>query len=244
MVRLLCAMLARKPLHSAVVRTRHGVVWLGREGWFMPGFEVRETRIRCVLPFEAAPAELRLLRRTVARQLTQWGMPVVADEAKLLVTELATNVLKHVGEGAPATLVLEWRGARLRVEVHDKSPVVPSVRTAGCDEECGRGLPLLAALSLDWGAVLTAAGKAVWCEISAGPVGGCQRLERAVAALVNYQSATGNACQHGRSLEMALGESAVELIADLLHWTAARGGDPDDILDRAQIHYEAEGRAA
>jgi hypothetical protein len=31
----------------------------------------------------------------------------------------------------------------------------------------------------------------------------------------------------------------IELIADLLHWTAARGDDPDDIIDRAQMRYEA-----
>lgn len=210
----------------------------------MPGYEVREPRLRCVLPFEAAPAEVHLLRRAAARQLTQWGMPAVADEAELLVTELATNVVKHVGEGAAATLILEWRSERLRLEVHDKSQVVPLLRPADCDEECGRVLHLLAALSLDWGAVLTAAGKAVWCEISAGAGRGCQRIERAVAALENYQGAGGNPHLRGRGLEVALEESAVELIADLLHWTAARGHDPDDILDRAQMHYEAERKAA
>jgi hypothetical protein len=39
-------------------------------------------------------------------------------------------------------------------------------------------------------------------------------------------------------------ESAVELITDLLHWTTARGYDPDDILDRVQMHYEAESKAS
>ncbi|MGW7493292.1 hypothetical protein ACWGKA_03125 [Streptomyces luteogriseus] len=41
-----------------------------------------------------------------------------------------------------------------------------------------------------------------------------------------------------------LEESAVELIADLLHWTAAQGQDPNDALDRALVHYEAEVAAA
>lgn len=40
----------------------------------------------------------------------------------------------------------------------------------------------------------------------------------------------------GRVLE----ESATGLIADLLHWLAARGGDPAGLLHRAQMHYEAE----
>ncbi|MFD3502822.1 ATP-binding protein [Streptomyces sp. NPDC058678] len=171
-------------------------------------------------------------------------MPAAADEAELLVTELATNVVKHVGEGASATLILEWRGERLRLEVHDESRVMPSPGTAACDAECGRGLHLLAALAVDWGTVLTAVGKAVWCEISIGPGQACRRIERAVGVLEGYQGPSRGALLRGSGQSIGLEESAVELIADLLHWTAARGLDPDDILDRAQMHYEAEADAA
>ncbi|MFE1023021.1 hypothetical protein ACFW5I_00375 [Streptomyces sp. NPDC058818] len=52
------------------------------------------------------------------------------------------------------------------------------------------------------------------------------------------------AALHGRRRETALKESAIELIADLLHWTSARGLDLDDVLDQAQMHYEAETEAA
>src|SRR5438067_1189877 len=110
----------------------------------MHGYEVTEPRLRCVLPFEAAPAEVHLLRKAAVAQLSRWGMPVAADEAELLVTELATNVVKHVGEGVPASLILEWRGERLRLEVHDKSRTVPSLAATDCAAECGRGLHLLA----------------------------------------------------------------------------------------------------
>jgi hypothetical protein len=169
---------------------------------------------------------------------------VAADEAELLVTELATNVIKHVGEGAPASLILEWRGERLRLEVHDKSRVVPSPATADCEAECGRGLHLLAALAVDWGTVLTAAGKAVWCEISIGGGRTCRRIERAAEALESYQGVIGGTDLRVSRRWADLEESAVELIADLLHWTAARGHDPDDVLDLAQMHYEAEADAA
>jgi hypothetical protein len=30
------------------------------------------------------------------------------------------------------------------------------------------------------------------------------------------------------------------MITDLLYWLSDRGCDPDDILDRAQMHFEAE----
>ncbi|NUR00321.1 MAG: ATP-binding protein [Streptomyces sp.] len=210
----------------------------------MPGYEVTEPRLRSVLPFEAAPAEVRLLRKAAITQLSRWGMPIVADEAELLVTELATNVVKHVGEGAPASLILEWRGERLRLEVHDKSQAVPSPVTADCGAECGRGLHLLAALSADWGTLLTAAGKAVWCEIPISAGRPCRRIERAAEVLENYQGVSRGLALLGSSRKAGLEESAVELIADLLHWTTARGHDPDDILDRAQMHYEAEVDAA
>jgi hypothetical protein len=210
----------------------------------MPGYDVTGPRLRCVLPFEAAPAEVRLLRRAAVTQLSRWGMPVAVDEAELLVTELATNVVKHVGEGAPASLILEWRGERLRLEVHDKSHAVPSPAMADCDAECGRGLHLLAALSVDWGTVLTAAGKAVWCEISIGAGSTCRRIERAAEAIESYHCAKGVTALRGSKREAGFEEVAVELIADLLHWSAARGHDPDDVLDRAQMHYEAEVDAA
>ncbi|MCI3276475.1 ATP-binding protein [Streptomyces cylindrosporus] len=215
----------------------------------MSDCEVTEPRLRCVLPFEAAPAEVRLLRRAAVTQLSRWGMTTVADEAELVVTELATNVVKHVGEGVPASLILERRGERLRLEVHDKSRAVPRPGTADCDAECGRGLHLLAALAVDWGTVLTAVGKAVWCEIPLRAGSACRRVERAAEALESYQGSCGGAALMGSRGEavlrdIGLEESAVELIADLLHWTAARGHDPDDILDRAQMHYEADRDAA
>ncbi|MEV1067330.1 ATP-binding protein [Streptomyces sp. NPDC050263] len=208
----------------------------------MAGYEITEPRLRCVLPFEAVPAEVGLLRRAAARQLSQWGMPVAVDEAELLVTELATNVVKHVGEGVSATLILEWRGERLRVEMHDKGRAIPDPKSVRWDDERGRGLHLLATLAVDWGTVVSAVGKAVWCEIPLSVGKSCARIERAVETLESYQG--GYAGRQGGRPAASLEESAIELIADLLHWTAVRGHDPDDILDRAQMHYEAEVDAA
>ncbi|GGR80373.1 MULTISPECIES: ATP-binding protein [Streptomyces] len=210
----------------------------------MPISGTTDGRLRCVLPFKAAAVEVGMLRHTAARQLARWGMPAVADEAEVIVTELATNVVKHVGDGAAATLVLEWKSDRLRMEVHDRSPALPSAKKAECDDECGRGLHLVAGLAADWGVILTAVGKAVWCEIPLGLGMDCRRIERAAQVLERYQSTEDAPRRQGRSREASLDESAVELIADLLHWTAARGHDPDDFLDRAQMHYEREADAA
>ncbi|MFD4033672.1 ATP-binding protein [Streptomyces sp. NPDC058637] len=195
---------------------------------------------RGVLPFVAKPAAVRELRRAVRSQLAEWGLVAVINEAELAVSELATNVIKHVGAGAVATLVLERAGEHLRIELHDKSYQVPVLGSAVCDDECGRGLYLLAGMAADWGTVLTATGKAVWCELSTSPQPHCRRARRAELALTGYRKAVGAPpLLEGRSAQL-LEESATDLIADLLHWVNARGGDPDGLLDRAQMHFEAE----
>ncbi|MGW0902666.1 ATP-binding protein [Streptomyces sp. NPDC002853] len=200
-------------------------------------------RTRCVLPFEAAPAEVGLLRESVRHTLEQWGAHAIADEVGLAVTELATNVIKHVGEGVAATLVLEPRDERLRVEVHDRSRSVPSL-SEGCPEsECGRGLHLLATMSEVWGTLLTATGKAVWCELSLEPVRHCVRVQRAAAVLDEYRRAVGVSSVVAPAFAV-LEESVTDVITDLLHWLAAQGGDPDDALDRAHMHFEAEADVA
>ncbi|MEV5983471.1 ATP-binding protein [Streptomyces sp. NPDC052051] len=210
----------------------------------MPGYEAAEPRLRCVLPFEATAAEVPLLRRAAVAQLDQWGMACAVDEAELIVAELATNVIKHVGERTSAALILECRSARLRVEVHDRSHAVPVRKAASGDDECGRGLQLLDALAADWGTVLTTTGKAVWCEITPDAGGACRRVERAAQALETYQRAGGRTLLADAERSAGLEEAAIKLIADILHWSTARGHAPDDILDQAQMHYEAEAVAA
>ncbi|MGW0562602.1 ATP-binding protein [Streptomyces sp. NPDC003016] len=173
-------------------------------------------------------------------QLTRWGIQPLVDEVQLTVTELATNVIKHVGEGAAATLVMELVEGRLRVELHDKSHAVPSTAEPECGDECGRGLHLVAAMAADWGTILTATGKIVWCELTLGPDQQCRRVQRATAVLESYRRMTVGSGFTGVRCSFVLEESATDLIADLLHWLAAQGADPDGVLDRAQMHFEAD----
>jgi anti-sigma regulatory factor (Ser/Thr protein kinase) len=201
--------------------------------------EASDSRLRYVLPFEAVPAELGLLRRAVRAMLGQWGAAGVADEAELAVTEMATNVIKHVGEGVAATLVLEPFTDRVRLELHDKSHDVPEMGSPDCRMECGRGLHLLSSIVMAWGTLLTATGKAVWCEIALEPVRQCLRVQRAAAVLAEYRRSGGDQAVVIPSYAV-LEDTATDIIADLLHWLAAQGGDPDSVLDRAQMHYEAE----
>ncbi|MEU9782486.1 ATP-binding protein [Streptomyces phaeochromogenes] len=209
----------------------------------MSSYNNTEHGLRSVMPFEAEPAELRLLRARVRSVLRQWGASAIAEEAELAVTELAANVIAHVGRGVPATLVLEPRGDRLRVELHDKSYAVPSETAVDCSAECGRGLHLLSAMSLEWGTLLTATGKVVWCELALEPARHCVRVRRAVALVDEYRRVTG-ASSSGVPASAVLEESATDAIADLLHWLVLQGGDPDEVMDRAQVRYEATVGAA
>ncbi|MET7761834.1 ATP-binding protein [Streptomyces sp. NPDC005393] len=194
---------------------------------------------RFVVPFAAEPFQLVGLRRAVRAELDAWGMSALVDEAQLITTELASNVIKHVGQGTAATLVLDAGPDQLRVELHDKSHEEPQELQPTCNEEHGRGLQLLAGLSAAWGTIRTAAGKAVWCELPLIPDETRRRIQRATMVMESYGLAAGSPAVR-LTHRSALEESATSLISDLLHWLAAQGVDPDDILDRAQTHFESE----
>lgn len=108
------------------------------------------------------------VRRTLAA--SEVG-PSVVDDATLIVSELLTNVALHcAGDTEPeATVRLVAVLARLRIEVHDTSPLILAQRVPGDDDEHGRGLLVVDALSERWGYSSTANGKCVWCELAAWP---------------------------------------------------------------------------
>lgn len=211
----------------------------------MPFYRSDAPRRHCVLPFESDPGAVAGLRRVIDHQLAMWGASAVTYDAQLAVSELASNVIKHVGEGTAATLFMEEYAGRLRIEMHDTSPVLPRCRQADPCEESGRGLGLVAALADSWFAVSTATGKAVCCEFSRqvdapAPSAGRHRVERGSTLVELYALRWRSDEAKPIRSTPAVAETATEMITDLLHWLADRGCDPDDILDRAQMHFEAE----
>ncbi|MGK5533277.1 ATP-binding protein [Streptomyces sp. URMC 129] len=85
------------------------------------------------------------------------------DDLRLLISEVVTNALTHTS-GACAVCV-RWTGERVRVEVTDHDPALPQPADAGLEAESGKGLVLVTALSVAWGATPSVAGKTVWFEI-------------------------------------------------------------------------------
>lgn len=179
----------------------------------------------------------------VGLQLATWGAAHLTDAVALAVSELATNVIRHVGEGTPAALVIESRDDVIRLELHDTGDTMPQAERPGPDDVDGRGLTLVSAVSTGWSASPTASGKAVSCEFPVSP-------HRAEATLVASHVMRGSSFLELYAVERrlsgqpplrsraALEATAIELIADVLHSLAAADRDPDAVLDHAQTRYE------
>ncbi|MFI5615972.1 ATP-binding protein [Streptomyces sp. NPDC051567] len=111
----------------------------------------------------ALPQEVSALRHAVRAHLA-----APCADLELCVSELVSNVIVHVGEGTPVTLVITRTAAgRTRVEVTDPDPRVwPVLRQATDEDEGGRGLALLDAVAARWGVFPGPyTGKTVWAEL-------------------------------------------------------------------------------
>jgi anti-sigma regulatory factor (Ser/Thr protein kinase) len=105
-------------------------------------------------------------RHLVAAVLGGWEAPQDAGDVALLVTELVTNVIDHVGGEAAITLELAISEDWLRISVADGSSVRPVVRELDTENPRGRGLRLVQAIADRWGAEEHHGGKRVWFEIA------------------------------------------------------------------------------
>ncbi|MER6528423.1 ATP-binding protein [Streptomyces sp. NPDC001508] len=197
------------------------------------------------IPFEARPNEVPALRRIIRQHLGHWGLIGMVEPAQLCVSELATNVIKHVGFGVSATLAVSMAGTNLRLEVQDPfANQLPMAVQSDDHAEDGRGLTLIDAVSERWGVRLISEGKAIWCELVTTlttPHGHIsdRRVSRADELLTAYGKQVCCPGSPGVPPVVEGGDGAVGLIADLLHWVAAHGLDPDSILDQAQSCFKA-----
>ncbi|WEH12588.1 PAS domain S-box protein [Streptomyces sp. VNUA24] len=111
----------------------------------------------------AVPSSVPEGRAFLTKALASWEVAEPADHALLLLSETLTNAVQHA-EG-PVGLRVCRTATDLTVEVSDSSPQLPQPRLAAEDEESGRGLHLVRALSDSWGVRPTDDGKTTWFTV-------------------------------------------------------------------------------
>lgn len=117
-----------------------------------------------------SPSSPKVCRDTIAALLCANDLAHLVDTAKLLVSEAVTNITLHTSTYMIELDALVQDGSLL-VTVRDDDPDQrPRVRTPANDEETGRGLLLVQALSSTWGVTWTGGsqppGKRVWFELN------------------------------------------------------------------------------
>ena len=142
-------------------------------------------KVRASLPLQtslvlgALPSAVACARLHARNVMYEWSLPSVADSVELIVSELVTNaVCAFTGlDGRPkygartglprVGLRLSSDRAHVRIEVWDQDPHIPVSKAASPDDESGRGLMLVEALSECWGCDTTPgqSSKVVWAEL-------------------------------------------------------------------------------
>jgi anti-sigma regulatory factor (Ser/Thr protein kinase) len=87
------------------------------------------------------------------------------DDAALVLSELVGNAVRHA-EGDTVQVRLRRAHDVLRIAVQDGSTSRPAPRQASFEDENGRGMMIIEALSHRWGWEPLATGKVVWADVS------------------------------------------------------------------------------
>lgn len=135
------------------------------------------------LTLAATPNAVSWARRHTVDVLRHWQFPDEGIEvARLLVSELATNAIRHahpapttaVGSPMPGTVLLRmWiTTTGVVLAVGDSDPRPPTRRSVDESATGGRGLLLTAAMARRWGYYQPDQypGKFVWAEVSSQPL--------------------------------------------------------------------------
>ncbi|MFF5188782.1 ATP-binding protein [Streptomyces sp. NPDC000345] len=120
-------------------------------------------QVRTALP-DLRAQQIGALRRIVTAYLDLWHMTGLAEAAVTSATELLTNVVQHAS--GECELLMRDLGDGLLVVVTDFSQEPVVFPQAAQDDECGRGVSLVRALTDAMGVEYTPVGKQVWFRVA------------------------------------------------------------------------------
>ena len=118
--------------------------------------------------FPNDPASIPQARR-YARQVLTGVAADLADAVAVMVSELATNSVRHTA--TEFTVSIDRGPHEIRVAVTDAGDQQPTLRSPGPTEPTGRGLQIVTALADDWGVaeMVDRPGKTVWFNVAVRP---------------------------------------------------------------------------
>jgi anti-sigma regulatory factor (Ser/Thr protein kinase) len=126
--------------------------------------------LRSYLELGALPGAVPSARLHARQVLWEWRLPACSENAELLVCELMTNAIQASQSAEsilPVRLWLSSDRSRLLIQVWDSSSHPPTRTDADGDDESGRGLLIVEAISTKWGwhPKEDQGGKMVWALI-------------------------------------------------------------------------------
>ncbi|MFJ7155383.1 ATP-binding protein [Streptomyces sp. NPDC101118] len=106
-------------------------------------------------------------RRRAAWLACAWGYPALAADAALVTSELATNAVLHGSLSDRLVRVeLTLDDTALRIAVTDpRGERHPKARSPRPDEQFGRGLRVVEALTSGWAVSPLVVGKTTWADL-------------------------------------------------------------------------------
>jgi anti-sigma regulatory factor (Ser/Thr protein kinase) len=112
--------------------------------------------------FAGEPRSAARARAFVRAHLVEHGLGELVEDVGLVVSELATNAVRHAG--TPFSVVIHGTTESVVVTVQDGSKAVPRQVVAAPLALGGRGLDIVDQVSGAWGVRADGATKSVWAR--------------------------------------------------------------------------------
>lgn len=116
--------------------------------------------------FDPSADAPRRARKFVADVLSERGEGELIGDAKLIISELATNAVVHAGSRFQVAVHFQRERGTVTLSVSDTSSAKPELCRPGPTDPDGRGLRVVDAVAHAWGCSPARAGKSVWAELA------------------------------------------------------------------------------